>query len=112
MFKCQLCGTQVPRGIPQQKLITNRRPQIYSQQWTRAPNTEANKLREWRELPRSQSGGRKHGKPRFIEVLIPKHTGWEIAEEKDVCPRCAKYPAAPPIKKHYVPLDLKQLQPA
>ena len=113
MFKCQLCGTQVPRGTPQQKLITKRRPQIYSQEWTRAPNTEANKLREWRELPRSQSGGRggrKNRKPRFIEVLIPKHIGWEIAEEKRICPRCAKRPAAPPIPKRDFAIKLQVLQ--
>ena len=108
MFKCQLCGTQVPRGTPQKKLITQRRPQIYSQQWTRAPNTEANRARLHRKLPRSEDGGRKNGKPRFIELLIPKHTGWEIAKEIPICPRCAKHPAAP----HHFPLDLKQLQPA
>ncbi|MGN6369542.1 MAG: hypothetical protein ACTHN5_14890 [Phycisphaerae bacterium] len=111
MFKCQLCGTQVPRGTPQHKLITQRRPQIYSQEWTRAPNTPANKLRPWRELPRSKSGGKRHGKPRFIEVLIPKHTGWEIAEEKTVCPRCAKHPAAPPIPPKYFAIEWNPLPP-
>jgi hypothetical protein len=88
MYKCQLCGTQVPRGTPQKKLITRTRPQIYSQEWVRVRNTEANKLRMWRELPRSRDGGRHKGKPRFIEVLVPKHTGWEIAEERAACHGC------------------------
>jgi hypothetical protein len=88
MYKCQLCGTQVPPGTPQKKRITRTRPQTYSQEWVRVRNTEANKLRTWRELPRSRSGGRHKGKPRFIEVLVPKHIGWEIAEERSACRNC------------------------
>jgi hypothetical protein len=95
MYKCQLCGTQIPRGTPQKKLITRTRPQIYSQEWVRVRNTEANKLRTWRELPRSRDGGRHKGKPRFIEVLVPTHTGWEIAEERSVCRNCFALPNRP-----------------
>jgi hypothetical protein len=110
MYICQFCGTQVPRGTPQRKLITKRRPQIYSQQWVRAPNTEANKTREHRKLPRSKDGGRNNGKPRFIEVLIPKHTGWEIAEEKRVCPACATHPSPPPIPRQFFPVETEELE--
>lgn len=89
MFKCQLCGRQVPRSVPSRLVITKKREKIYSYQWVRAPNTERNKKRVHRSLPRSKDGGRKNGKPRFIEVEIPQHTGWEIAEEKRACPTCA-----------------------
>jgi hypothetical protein len=107
MYICQLCGTQVPRGTPQKKLVTKRRPQIYSQEWVRAPNTEANKARVHRKLPRSRDGGRHKGKPRFIEVLIPKHTGWEIAEEKRVCAACARRPGAPAVPRQFFPIELE-----
>ncbi len=54
------------------------------------PNTKRNQERgEWRKLPRKKDGGRKNGKPRFIEVLIPNHTGWEIVKEERACPKCA-----------------------
>jgi hypothetical protein len=108
MYICQLCGTQVPRGTPQRKLITKRRPQVYTQTWVRVRNTEAHRLRIWRELPRSKDGGRKKGKPRFIEIAVPKHIGWEIAEEKRVCPKCAKRPSTP-IPKQPIPVEQLEL---
>jgi hypothetical protein len=89
MFKCQKCGTQVPRGVPERKLITRKRPRTYGQKWVVARGTEKSKdAHVWRDLPRSRSGGRVKGKPRYIEVLVPLHTGWEIAEEQRVCSRC------------------------
>jgi hypothetical protein len=90
MFTCQLCGAHVPRGVPRRLVVTLRRPRIYSARWTRTRNTPyARDHYDWRDLPRSKNGGRIHGKPRYIEVLIPQHTGWEIAREKAACPACA-----------------------
>jgi hypothetical protein len=42
--------------------------------------------------PPSLRDGRHKGKPCFIEVLIPKRTGWESAEERSVCPACFSGP--------------------
>ena len=90
MFKCQLCGTQVPRGVPPQLVITQKRPRVYSHHWLVAPNCQrARDTRLWRELPRSKNGGRKNGKPRFIEIYVPNHSGWEIAREMRACGACA-----------------------
>jgi hypothetical protein len=90
MFKCQQCGTQVPRGVSERKLVTRKRPRVYSQVWVRARNTpEAKDSHTWRDLPRARSGGKVRGKPRYLEILVPQHTGWEIAEEQRVCAHCA-----------------------
>ncbi len=89
MFKCQSCGTQVPHGVSQRKRVTRKRPRTYGQHWLRVRNSK--KVRDThihRELPRSKDGGRVRGKPRFIEILVPLHTGWEIAREIGVCPAC------------------------
>jgi hypothetical protein len=77
--------------VSPRKLVTRQRPRTYSQEWVRVINSQkAKDSHEWRDLPQSKSGGRVRGKPRYIEVLIPKHTGWEIAEEVNVCPECSK----------------------
>lgn len=90
MFTCQQCGTQVPRGVAERKLVTRKRPRVYSQVWVRVRNTqEARDHHLFRYLPRSRDGGKVRGKPRFIEVLVPEHTGWEIGEERRVCRRCS-----------------------
>ncbi len=86
MYKCQSCGTQVPRGTRQIKRVSRKRSRIYSQHWLIVRNTKkARDTHIHRDLPRSQRGGKKNGQPRFIEVLVPNHTGWEIAEEQRIC---------------------------
>ena len=96
MFKCQVCGTQVPRGVPSKLIVTQTRPRIYAQHWVRAVNTPLSKESHmWRDLPRRHNGGKKKGQPHFIEILIPKHVGWEIVEEKRACPACAAAHRAP-----------------
>jgi hypothetical protein len=90
MFKCQVCGIQVPRGVPSKKVVTEIRDRVYSRVWIRAPNTERNKARgAWRSLPRKLDGGKRDGKPRLIEMLVPEHVGWEIVTERRACPACA-----------------------
>jgi hypothetical protein len=75
-------------------VVTQKREQVYSHKWTRVLNTQKNRgKRYWRELPRSKDGGRNKGKPRFIEVLVPEHVGWEIACEKRACPACVRMKA-------------------
>jgi len=91
MFKCQLCGTQVPRGVSPVMVVTGRRARVYSKKWIRVPNSEEAKEKwQWRDLPRKLRGGRRQGKPRFIETLIPENEGWEIAQERRMCRACAK----------------------
>jgi hypothetical protein len=72
-------------------MVVERRAKVYSQHWVRAPNTEVNKERfQWRDLDRKRRGGRKQGKPRFIEILVPRHEGWEIVKEVGVCALCQR----------------------
>jgi len=89
MFKCQLCGTQVPRGVLSQLVVTRKRHRIYSEKWMVVPNTQHHRdHRVWRDLPRSRCGGKHQGKPRLIEIYVPVHVGWEIAEAKRACRPC------------------------
>jgi len=43
-------------------------------------------------------------------VMVPRHTGWEIAEEKRACPAGAKKPSAPPIPRQVFPVESEDLE--
>ncbi len=91
MFKCQFCGTQVPRGVPLHRIVTKTRPVSYPGHWAIARNTQEHRdFFEWRGIKgRKTRKSRKYGgKPKFIEIWIPFVPGWEIVEERKACPQC------------------------
>jgi hypothetical protein len=91
MYRCQVCGTIVPRGVSRKTVVIQKRARVYAQHWVRAPNTQENRDRfQFRELDRKRRGGKKGGKPRFIEILVPRHEGWEIVKEVGVGTLCQR----------------------
>ena len=49
MYRCQVCRTQVPRGV-RCRLLIDRRAKVYKAIWVIVRRTPANKARVWRDL--------------------------------------------------------------
>lgn len=69
MYRCTRCGKLSEPREPQHKVVLEKRPREYTQKIVR-------------------------GYGKSARTIVRKSTGWEIAKEGAICPRCAAKEAA------------------
>ncbi len=78
MFRCDECGTVVPAGVRETKVVVETRPREYEARGGGREN--------FRPRGRGPMGRR----ARRQRVFDKGGTGWEIVREVSVCPKCAE----------------------